>query len=115
MAQAAPLVTSLAMPVANFDAYLAAWRAGRARFSDEAERLVDRWARFAFSPRPDGRYRQRALRTAVEAEWRSIVATESDHTTIIRDPDTAMVDAIRSFTGPSRSPCPSRDTSARRR
>jgi pimeloyl-ACP methyl ester carboxylesterase/DNA-binding SARP family transcriptional activator len=151
VAQASPLVTNLAMPVANFDAYLAAWRARRARFSDEAERLVDRWARFAFSPLPDGRYRQRALRMAVEAEWRSIVeadslgalarvacpvlivqavrpwldgrpyftravvdaqmkavrsgvlfvATESDHMTLIRDPDPAMVDAIRSFARPS--------------
>ena len=151
--QAAPLVANLATPVADFDAYLTAWRARRARFSDEAERLVDRWARFAFSPLPDGRYRQRALRTAVETEWRSIVETdslgalarvacpvlivhalrpwldgrpyfthavvdaqmkaaragvlfvakESDHTTIIRDPEPAMVDAIRSFlTSPSR-------------
>ena len=147
VSQAAPLVTNLATPVAGYDAYLAAWRARRAPFSDEAERLVDRWARFAFAPLPDGRYRQRALRMAVETEWRSIVeadslgalarvacpvlvvqavrpwldgrpyftravvdaqvkaapsgvlfvASESDHMTMIRDPEAAMIEAILSF------------------
>ena len=76
-AQAAPLATSLGVPVAGFDAYLAEWRARRERFSDEAERLLDRWVRFALAPLPGGAYRVRALRTAVEAEWASIIAADS--------------------------------------
>jgi pimeloyl-ACP methyl ester carboxylesterase len=76
-AQAAPLATTLGVPVASFDAYLAEWRARRAPFSDEAERLLDRWARFALAPLPSGSYRVRALRAAVEAEWTSIIAADS--------------------------------------
>lgn len=75
-AQAAPLATKLGLPV-GFDAYVAAWRARREPFSDEAERLVDRWARFALAPLPSGAYRERALRAAVEAEWASIIAAGS--------------------------------------
>lgn len=76
-AQAAPLATTLGRPVAGFDAYVAAWRARREPFSDDAERLVDRWARFALAPLPSGAYRERALRAAVEAEWASIIASDS--------------------------------------
>jgi pimeloyl-ACP methyl ester carboxylesterase len=76
-AQAAPLATKLGQPVAGFDAYVTAWRARREPFSDEAERLVDRWARFALAPLPSGAYRERALRAAVEAEWASIIAADS--------------------------------------
>lgn len=76
-AQAAPLATKLGPPVAGFDAYVAAWRARREPFSDDAERLVDRWARFALAPLPSGAYRERALRAAVEAEWASIIAADS--------------------------------------
>ncbi|MGH7392750.1 MAG: alpha/beta fold hydrolase [Candidatus Rokuibacteriota bacterium] len=75
-AQAAPLATGLDLPVAGFDAYLARWRARRAPYSDDAERLVDRWARFALAPL-SGAYRERALRVAVEAEWASIIAADS--------------------------------------
>lgn len=76
-AQAAPLATSLDSPVAGFDAYLAHWRSRRERFSDDAERLLDRWVRFALAPLPGGAYRVRALRAAVEAEWASIIAADS--------------------------------------
>jgi pimeloyl-ACP methyl ester carboxylesterase/DNA-binding SARP family transcriptional activator len=76
-AQAAPLATTLGSPVAGFDAYLAGWRARRENFSDEAERLLDRWVRFALAPLPGGAYRVRALRAAVEAEWASIIAADS--------------------------------------
>jgi pimeloyl-ACP methyl ester carboxylesterase len=146
-AQAAPLATSLGAPVAGFDAYLAEWRARRERFSDDAERLLDRWVRFALAPLPGGAYRVRALRAAVEAEWSSIIAADSlgalarvrcpimivqalkpwlgrrpyfsrpiveahlraaphaelfvaqhsDHATIVRDPEPAMVAAIIDF------------------
>lgn len=77
VAQAAPLATRLGLPVAGFDSYLAEWRARREGFSDDAERLLDRWVRFALAPLPGGTYRDRALRTAVEAEWRSIIAADS--------------------------------------
>ena len=76
-AQAGPLATRLGLPVAGFDTYLSEWRARRGRYSDEAERLVDRWARFALAPLPGGAYRERALRVAVEAEWASIIAADS--------------------------------------
>jgi pimeloyl-ACP methyl ester carboxylesterase len=76
-AQAAPLATSLGSPVAGFDAYLAEWRDRREPFSDDAERLLDRWVRFALAPLPGGAYRVRALRAAVEAEWASIIAADS--------------------------------------
>ncbi len=76
-AQAAPLATRIGSRFAGFDEYLAEWRARRERFSDDAERLVDRWARFALAPMPDGTYRERALRDAVEAEWASIVKADS--------------------------------------
>ncbi|HEY7519913.1 MAG TPA: alpha/beta fold hydrolase [Methylomirabilota bacterium] len=76
-AQAAPLATTLGSPVAGFDAYLAEWRARREPFGDDAERLLDRWVRFALAPLPGGAYRVRALRAAVEAEWASIIAADS--------------------------------------
>jgi pimeloyl-ACP methyl ester carboxylesterase/DNA-binding SARP family transcriptional activator len=76
VAQSAPLATGLDLPVAGFDAYLVRWRARRAPYSDDAERLVDRWARFALAP-VSGAYRERALRVAVEAEWASIIAADS--------------------------------------
>jgi esterase len=76
-AQAAPLATSLGVPVAGFDTYLATWRARWGPIGDDAERLAERWARFALAPLPDGTYRERAIRTAVEAEWASIIAADS--------------------------------------
>ncbi|HKW94214.1 MAG TPA: alpha/beta fold hydrolase [Methylomirabilota bacterium] len=75
-AQAAPLAGSLGQPVAGFDTYLATWRARWGPLTDEAERLAERWARFALAPLPDGRYRERAIRAAVEAEWASIIAAD---------------------------------------
>jgi pimeloyl-ACP methyl ester carboxylesterase len=76
-AQSASLAARLAERVAGFEEYLKEWRKRRARYSDEAERLADRWARFALAPLPDGMYRQRAVRAAVEAEWRSIIDADS--------------------------------------
>jgi pimeloyl-ACP methyl ester carboxylesterase len=63
--------------VVGFDAYLAEWRTRREAFSDDAERLLDRWVRFALAPVPGGAYRVRALRAAVETEWASIIAADS--------------------------------------
>jgi pimeloyl-ACP methyl ester carboxylesterase/DNA-binding SARP family transcriptional activator len=76
-AQAAPLAGSLGQPVAGFDTYLATWRARWGPLTDEAERLAERWARFALAPLADGRYRERAIRVAVEAEWASIIAADT--------------------------------------
>jgi pimeloyl-ACP methyl ester carboxylesterase/DNA-binding SARP family transcriptional activator len=76
-AQSASLAERLAERVAGFEEYLTEWRKRRARYSDEAERLADRWARFALAPLADGTYRQRAVRAAVEAEWRSIIDADS--------------------------------------
>ena len=146
-AQASPLATSLGLPVGGFDQYLTAWRARRERFTNDAERLAERWVRFALAPLPDGTFRERAIRSAVETEWASIIAADtlgtlrrvtcpiliiqavkpwlggrpyftpgiveaqmraapaaevfvarhSDHATLIRDPEPAMVEAITAF------------------
>jgi pimeloyl-ACP methyl ester carboxylesterase/DNA-binding SARP family transcriptional activator len=143
----APLADSLDRRFDGFGAYLAEMRARRSPWGDEAERLVDRWARYDLAPLPDGTYRRRALRAAVEREWASIagadslgalarvrcpilivqalqpfmggqpyftdaivaaqrraapaaelfVARHSDHGTIARDPEPAMVEAIERF------------------
>ena len=76
-AQAAPLAASLAQRFGGFDEYLVKARAERARRSDEAERLFDRWAHYDLAPLPDGTYRRRALRAALEAEWASIIKADS--------------------------------------
>src|SRR5207244_4897234 len=76
VAQVTPLANGLDQPWSCFVAYLARWRARRAPYSDDAERLVDRWARFALA-RTSGAYRERALRIAVEGEWASIIAADS--------------------------------------
>ena len=144
---AAGIADQLGHTVAGFDAYLAEWRTRRTGFTDEAERLAERWVRFALAPLPDGRYRARPLRAAVEAEWTSIIAADSlgtlarvtcpvlivqalkpwlggrpyftpavveaqrkavpsaelfvarhsDHGTLIRDPEPAMIAAITEF------------------
>ncbi|GAC1445644.1 MAG: hypothetical protein NVSMB52_07510 [Chloroflexota bacterium] len=61
----------------GFAQYLAQWRASRPRWSDEAEHLADRWVHHALAPLPDGRYRSRVRRGALEAEWASIIAGDS--------------------------------------
>lgn len=76
-AQSAPIALTLGPSVAGFDAYLTEWRTQRPRFADETERLLERFVRYALAPLPDGTYRKRALRTALEAEWASIVAADS--------------------------------------
>jgi pimeloyl-ACP methyl ester carboxylesterase/DNA-binding SARP family transcriptional activator len=78
-AQMAPVIARLGQRFGGFDAYLAALRAQpqRPRYSSEAERLVDRFARLELAPLPDGTYRERPLRAAVEAEWASIMAADS--------------------------------------
>jgi pimeloyl-ACP methyl ester carboxylesterase len=76
-AQAAPLARSLDQRFGGFDEYLAKARSTRARRSDEAERLADRLVHYDLAPLPDGTYRRRALRAALEAEWASIIEANS--------------------------------------
>jgi pimeloyl-ACP methyl ester carboxylesterase len=54
-AQASPLAASLGLPVGGFEQYLTAWRGRRERFTDDAERLAERWVRFALAPCPMAR------------------------------------------------------------
>lgn len=148
-ARAAPIGDWLDRRFAGFDAYRIAHRARsrRLQWSDNAERLAERWMHYELAPLPDGSWRQRALRRAVEAEWASIVEADSlaalararcpvlivqalrpwhdgrpyftddivaaqraaattaelhvarnaDHGSLIRDPDPALIDAIRAF------------------
>jgi pimeloyl-ACP methyl ester carboxylesterase len=75
-AQAAPLADAVGRTVAGFDVYLREWLSQEA-YSSEAERLLQRWVRYALAPLPDGTYRRRGLRSALEAEWESIIAADS--------------------------------------
>jgi pimeloyl-ACP methyl ester carboxylesterase len=143
----APLAESLDRRFAGFDAYLAQAYSSRPWWSDEAERLLNRWVRHDLARLPDGTYRRRALRAALEREWASIadadslgalsrvrcpilivqalqpfmgerpyftdaivaaqrraapsatlfVARDSHHGTISRDPEPAMIEAIKRF------------------
>ena len=143
--QGAPIIERIALRYRGFDEYIAQNRAHRARRSDEAERIQQRVLHYEIAQLPDGTYRPRALRAAIEAEWASIVesdslstlahvscpilivqafrpwyggrpyftdaivaaqiraapsatlyrATRSDHSTMIRDPEPEMIEAIR--------------------
>ena len=77
--RSAPIGDWLDRRFAGFDAYRQAHRARSRRlpWSDDAERIADRWVHVSLFPLADGTYRQRALRRAVEEEWTSIVAADS--------------------------------------
>jgi pimeloyl-ACP methyl ester carboxylesterase len=71
-----PIIDVLDDRFTGFDAYLDQMRSSALRFdgrrrSDEAERLLDRFARYELAPLPGGGFRRRSLRTALEAEWAS--------------------------------------------
>lgn len=55
----------------SIDAYIKAWRANPPQWSDDAMRVVDRMVRFEIAPLPDGSYRRRGLRSALEELWSS--------------------------------------------
>lgn len=76
-AQSAPIAEAATRRYRGFDEYIAMSRAGRDRWGDEAERMQERAVRHQIAPLPDGSYRQRALRVAIEAEWASIVEADS--------------------------------------
>ena len=152
---------------AGFEEYLTRWHAAGNHYSDEAERVLERTLRYELAPLPDGTYRRRALRTAFEDTWTSLlesnslealravrcptlivhatrpwiegqqyltdaiiaaqrqavpqaqlfVARQSNHPTLIRDPQPEMIEAIASFVTalPTRQLRPAPITGARAR
>jgi pimeloyl-ACP methyl ester carboxylesterase len=76
-ARVAPLAKNLDQRFTSFDAYLTQWHTRNVPYSDEAERLLHRWAHYELTPLPNGTYRRRALRQAVEEEWLSLVEADS--------------------------------------
>ncbi|MDQ3810154.1 MAG: alpha/beta fold hydrolase [Chloroflexota bacterium] len=75
-----PWSKTLELRVGGFDEYLTRWRAEQARSSmrtDEAERILERTIRYELAPLPDGTYRRRALRTAFEETWASLLQSDS--------------------------------------
>lgn len=141
------VATSLDLRFTGVEEYLAAWRAQPPKWSRHALGLAERSTRMDLTRLPDGSYRRRALRLALEELWRSageadslgmlarvrcpvllvrctqdwiggrpyfsqesvdaqrsaardarvFVATRSDHATMSRDPEPAMIEAIRDF------------------
>jgi len=80
VAQAAPLADLLDERYADLDAYIAAWyaRAGKPPGTEgDAARVAERWARLVLVRNADGTFRRPALRSALEAEWSSIVEADS--------------------------------------
>lgn len=61
----------------SVDEYLRRWRAENPRYSDEAERWIDRFARFELAPLPDGTFRRRGLREGLHAEFTSVVESDT--------------------------------------
>jgi pimeloyl-ACP methyl ester carboxylesterase/DNA-binding SARP family transcriptional activator len=61
----------------GFSEYLTNWRATRGTYSDDSERLLERVTRYVLTPLPDGSYRQRGIRTALEQTWASLTQVDS--------------------------------------
>jgi len=61
----------------GFSEYLSRWRATRSKYSDDAERLLERVVRYELTPLPDGTYRRRGIRTALEQTWASLTQVDS--------------------------------------
>lgn len=72
-----PLGDTLDLRFASFDAYTSQWRRARPVFNDDAERLSARVTRFQLARLPDGTYRRRPLRIALNDEWDSIVKADA--------------------------------------
>jgi pimeloyl-ACP methyl ester carboxylesterase len=68
-----PTEETLELRFHDVDEYLAQWRAATPRYSDDAERWLDRFARYELARLPDGTYRRRGLRAALRAEFDSVV------------------------------------------
>ena len=132
---------------AGFSAYLAQMQSPEIPYTDEAQRLLQRFARFRLAPLSDGTYRRRELRSALEESFASagrtdtlaalgqvrcpvlivhakrpwidgrayltddavrdqlracpqaklLIAPNSDHPALIRDPEPVVIEAIREF------------------
>ena len=67
-----PLGDSLERRVGGFAEYLEQWRSRQAQRSDDAERLLERRIRHELTPLPDGSYRRRGVRRALEDTWASL-------------------------------------------
>jgi pimeloyl-ACP methyl ester carboxylesterase len=74
-----PQRATLDVRVGGFEEYLTRWRASVVvgGFSDEGERILERTIRYELAPLPDGTYRRRALRTAFEETWASLLQSDS--------------------------------------
>lgn len=68
---------SLELRFPSFEAYLDVWRGTRVPFPSEAERTAERVARYQLARLPDGTYRRRGLREALESEWTSIIDADN--------------------------------------
>jgi pimeloyl-ACP methyl ester carboxylesterase/DNA-binding SARP family transcriptional activator len=72
-----PTEQTLELRFRDVDEYLRQWRAGTPRYSDEAERWLDRFARYELAPLPDGTYRRRGLRAALRDEIQSVLEADT--------------------------------------
>ena len=61
----------------GFAEYLARTQATRVRYSDEAERLLERTVRYELVPLSDGTYRRRDVRRALEETWASLAEADT--------------------------------------
>lgn len=62
---------------AGFQEYLERWQLDGREPQTDVERWIDRSARYTLAPGPDGSYRMRGLRQALEAEWESVTEADS--------------------------------------
>jgi pimeloyl-ACP methyl ester carboxylesterase/DNA-binding SARP family transcriptional activator len=69
-AKVLPMGTSMGRRYGGFAQYLANWRSTE-RLSSDAERLLERAVRYELVPMPDGTYRRRGVRRALEDTWAS--------------------------------------------
>jgi pimeloyl-ACP methyl ester carboxylesterase len=72
-----PTEETLELRFRDVEEYLNRWRAGTPRYSDEAERWLDRFARYELAPLPDGTFRRRGLRAALRAEFQSVLDADT--------------------------------------
>jgi pimeloyl-ACP methyl ester carboxylesterase len=72
-----PTEETLDLRFHGIDEYLSQWRAATPRYSDDAERWLDRFARYELARLPDGTYRRRGLRAALRAEFESVLDADT--------------------------------------
>jgi pimeloyl-ACP methyl ester carboxylesterase len=75
-AKVLPMGTGLERRYGGFDQYMHRWRSDQ-QLSDEAERLLERAVRYELVPMPDGSYRRRGVRRALEETWASIAEVDT--------------------------------------